>query len=321
MDTATLYHTALETAGEIVRESSVLLNEEALQYRELRKQLRETRLTLGEDFRADLRDGYKETKARVRGTVRLVDKGGLPVDTMYEQLRADYGEAFFPADITHPADRLERIAEIAESLKPVYGNPYANGIGEATNQLALELMEYAAQAEAAPETLADRAAGRTRALNELAYERERRKKETAALKAHYEEMDQKRRQRQSDRADREALLRVARRVSRMQASPANRALIENLIGELDLCGVSIREGTKLHLAELRKKLLEAKRLNPEWDQNPRLLKELMRLNLMLSKNLFRSSSCAGALQRHSRGEMKEEESELISYRNQAFPRR
>lgn len=133
MDTAMLYHTALETAGEIVRESSVLMNEEALQYRELRKQLRETRLTLGEDFRADLRDGYKETKARVRGVVRLVDKGGMPIDTMYEQLRADYGEAFFPADITHPADRLERIAEIAESLKPVYGNPYANGIGEAAN--------------------------------------------------------------------------------------------------------------------------------------------------------------------------------------------
>ena len=278
MDTAMLYHTALETAGEIVRESSVLMNEEALQYRDLRKQLRETRLTLGEDFRADLRDGYKETKARVRGVVRLVDKGGLPVDSMYEQLRADYGETFFPADIAHPADQLERIAEIAESLKPVYGNPYANGIGEAANQLALELMEYAAQAEAAPETVADRAAGRETARRELQRERERREKETAALKAHYAEMDQKRRQRQSDRADREALLRVARRVNRMQASPANRALIENLIGELDLCGVSIRKDTELHLAELQRKLEEAQRLNPEWDTNPRLLKELTRLN-------------------------------------------
>ena len=278
MDTAMLYHTALETAGEIVRESSVLMNEEALQYRELRKQLRETRLTLGEDFRVDLRDGYKETKARVRGVVRLVDKGGMPIDTMYEQLRADYGEAFFPADITHPADQLERIAEIAESLKPVYGNPYANGIGEAANQLALELMEYAAQAEAAPETVADRAAGWETARRELQRERERREKETAALKAHYAEMDQKRRQRQSDRADREALLRVARRVNRMQASPANRALIENLIGELDLCGVSIRKDTELHLAELQRKLEEAQRLNPEWDSNPRLLKELTRLN-------------------------------------------
>lgn len=278
MDTAMLYHTALETAGEIVRESSVLMNEEALQYRDLRKQLRETRLTLGEDFRADLRDGYRETKERVRGAVRLVDKGGLPVDSMYEQLRADYGETFFPADIAHPADQLERIAEIAESLKPVYGNPYANGIGEAANQLALELMEYAAQAEAAPETVADRAAGRETARRELQRERERREKETAALKAHYAEMDQKRRQRQSDRADREALLRVARRVNRMQASPANRALIENLIGELDLCGVSIRQDTELRLSELQRKLEEARQLNPEWDANPRLLKELTRLN-------------------------------------------
>ena len=104
--------------------------------------------TLGEDFRADLRDGYKETKARVRGVVRLVDKGGMPIDTMYEQLRADYGETFFPADIAHPADQLERIAEIAESLKPVYGNPYANGIGEAANQLALELMDQGLDAPA-----------------------------------------------------------------------------------------------------------------------------------------------------------------------------
>ncbi len=64
----------------------------------------------------------------------------------------------------------------------------------------------------------------------------------------------------------------------MQASPANRALIENLIGELDLCGVSIRKDTELHLAELQRKLEEAQRLNPEWDSNPRLLKELTRLN-------------------------------------------
>ncbi|NBI83928.1 hypothetical protein D3Z48_18030 [Clostridiaceae bacterium] len=219
-----------------------------------------------------------EFKRQNRNRLRLVDKGGLPVDTMYEQLRNDCGEAFFPAEITHQADQLERIAEVVESLKPVYENPYANSIGEAANLLTLDLMEYAAMADAAAPTIADRAADRDRAVKELERERERRAKQVEDLKAHYREQNERRRQGKLDRAARDKLLKLVKRVDRMRTTPQNRAKIEELIGALDTVSVGIREGTKLRLAELRRQAEAFHKRDPDWELSPRLLDEITRLD-------------------------------------------
>ncbi len=145
MDTAMLYHTALERRA---KSSGKAAADErgALQYRKLRKQLRETRLTLARISAPTCGTVTKETKARVRGVVRLVDKGGMPIDTMYEQLRADLRGSLLPGGY-HPSRPTgwKRIAEIAESLKAVVRNPYANGIARRRTSWRWA-DEYAAQA-------------------------------------------------------------------------------------------------------------------------------------------------------------------------------
>lgn len=49
------------------------------------------------------------------GSLRIVNKGGTPVDVAYENLRTVAPE-MFPAKYTHPADQLQRMPEVAKSI-------------------------------------------------------------------------------------------------------------------------------------------------------------------------------------------------------------
>lgn len=120
----------------------------------LRKQLRETRLTLSETDRPSIAEGYNEFRKRNRGRL-LLTNGGMPVDTLYSELCQSYPE-FFSDEITHPADQIERISDVLDSLRPIYENPYSNNLGEAANTLALDLLERGANVSAAQPTTADR---------------------------------------------------------------------------------------------------------------------------------------------------------------------
>ena len=307
--TKNLYPTAHQAAVEIVKESRHLNDELARQYKGMRDMLRTTPITLAQQDRLSVAEGYNDFRKRNMGRLRLVGEGGMPVDAMYEQLRADYGEAFFPADIAHPADRLERIGEVLDSLKPVYENPYADAIGDAAHRLALDLIGRGVTVEAAKPTIADRFAGRLeserrgveslqkqydeearrhketmedrqRIQNELALEAQRRADELEALKAHYQERDAKRREQKLDRVAREKLFKVAKRVNRMQATPQNRAVIEELVGTLDLLGIGIREDTKLRLTGLKDAMKQQAAKDPDWQPSPRLLEQVARLDNM-----------------------------------------
>ena len=86
----------------------------------IRKYLRETPVSLSKEDRADIAD-FDEWRDGARGLLRISDKDGLPVDTVYEQLNEMDGE-LFPADITHPADRLQRMKEVAESIRVIKQN-------------------------------------------------------------------------------------------------------------------------------------------------------------------------------------------------------
>ncbi len=306
---ANLYRDAAGIAVDIVRESRHLNDELAQRYKGLRDTLRTTRITLAAEDRLSVAEGYGDFRKRFMGRLRLVNEGGIGVDRMYETLRADYGEAFFPADISHPADRLERIGEVLDSLKPVYENPYANTIGDAAHTLALDLIGRGATVEAAKPTTADRFADRLererrgsrmiqqeydeeirrhqetiadvrRVEAELLREKERRAKEVDALREHYKELDAKRRERKLDRIQREKLFKVAKRVDRMHAAPQNRAQIEEIVGTLDLLGIGIRQDSELRMGEVRDAMKKQAERDPDWQPNPQLLAWVERLDKM-----------------------------------------
>ena len=84
------------------------------QYKEIKNHLRNTAVTISEGDSHDIAD-FRDFKRSNFGTLKIVNKGGLPVDSAYHELNTMAPE-LFPESITHPADQLVRMAEVARSI-------------------------------------------------------------------------------------------------------------------------------------------------------------------------------------------------------------
>ena len=87
------------------------------QYKDLKEHLRTLPLTISKQDQSDIAD-FANFKRKAFGTLRIVNEGGMPVDSAYEELR-DMAPELFPDYVTHPADQLQRIYEVARSIKKV----------------------------------------------------------------------------------------------------------------------------------------------------------------------------------------------------------
>lgn len=85
-------------------------------YKEVKDYLRTTGVTLSETDR-DSRD-WNEFRKSAFGTVKIVNEGGLPVDTAWGELR-EMAPALFPEDILNPEDMLRRMVEVGRSIRKV----------------------------------------------------------------------------------------------------------------------------------------------------------------------------------------------------------
>jgi len=100
------------------------------QYKDIKEHLRRTALTISDTDKADIPD-YGQWKKQAFGTLRIIKKGGLPVDTAYEELRGMAPE-LFPEELTHPADQLMKMYEVGKSIeKAEYSLDQAYGAGAA----------------------------------------------------------------------------------------------------------------------------------------------------------------------------------------------
>ncbi|MGM9601779.1 MAG: hypothetical protein ACI3W5_09425 [Faecousia sp.] len=84
------------------------------QYKDIKDKLRTTAVTLDARDQGDIVD-FLDFKKRSRWTLRIVNEGGIPVDTFYDELRGMAPE-LFPEEITHPADQLVKMYEVANSI-------------------------------------------------------------------------------------------------------------------------------------------------------------------------------------------------------------
>ena len=48
---------------------------------------------------------------------------------------------FFPEDVTHPADMLTRMVDAAQSLQPIYENPYDANMSDAIELTANGILD------------------------------------------------------------------------------------------------------------------------------------------------------------------------------------
>ena len=84
------------------------------QYKEIKDHLRSTGITISEQDRSNIAD-FDDFRKRAFGTLRILNEGGLPVDSAYHELNTMAPE-LFPEDITHPADQLVRMYDVAQSI-------------------------------------------------------------------------------------------------------------------------------------------------------------------------------------------------------------
>ena len=100
----------LAYAGGIVRDDAFYQ-----QYKEIKTHLRNNPVTISEGDSHDIAD-FADFKRRNFGTLRIVNEGGMPVDSAYHELNTMAPE-LFPESITHPADQLVRMAEVARNIQ------------------------------------------------------------------------------------------------------------------------------------------------------------------------------------------------------------
>ena len=86
------------------------------QYGDLKKFIRDQKISISETDRKDIAD-YNLFRKAAMGTL-TISKDGLPVDVAYQQLQ-EMAPELFPADITAPSDKLMQIYDVARGIQKV----------------------------------------------------------------------------------------------------------------------------------------------------------------------------------------------------------
>nr|DAH16395.1 MAG TPA: polyVal ADP-Ribosyltransferase [Caudoviricetes sp.] len=86
------------------------------QYGDLKKFIRDQKISISETDRKDIAD-YNLFRKAAMGTL-TISKDGLPVDVAYQQLR-EMAPELFSADITAPSDQLMQIYDVARGIQKV----------------------------------------------------------------------------------------------------------------------------------------------------------------------------------------------------------
>lgn len=133
---------AHEAAAELISGAKAAnLNPLYEQYADLRKRLKDTAINPG-SAKTDIPD-YSEWRKESMGVLRLSDKG-TSVDGIWDELCGQYPE-FFDASITDEAERIRVLADVANKLRAVPGNPMyvVDGVSPEDADAAIGEMETA----------------------------------------------------------------------------------------------------------------------------------------------------------------------------------
>lgn len=136
------------------------------QYKDLRKQIKDTKILITDQDKADLAaaGGYNSFRQKYFGRMSL-GKTGISVDTLYQELSSQHPDLFDP-DITHPADQLMQIGNVLDMTQPQVLNPYHANMDEMAYHVGQELLqEYWNVRQPAP-TFADRKAEELRKVRQ-----------------------------------------------------------------------------------------------------------------------------------------------------------
>ena len=302
---------AVDVAADVLREAVRQGNPLYDDYDGLRSYLREVKLNVPRSMWADLdmAGGYQQFKKDNAGRLKLSVADGQAVDTVYKELSAKWPEFFDETRQANPADQLLQIADVLDGLEPVYESAFTGPEAEgAVEYLAADLIERFYELPQQAPTFADRQEqkltaqkihdnkklerlrkeknarieeirrqGRERVQDAVSRERARGEERVTRIKEHYAEIRQGQRERRADSRARSRLLEIAKRLQNKKMPEANRALLNQYIGELDTTAKSMTGQTITKLSDLKAWYETQKRTDPDFISDPATEAKIARL--------------------------------------------
>lgn len=158
VDGKELSEVASDIGRSILKQSSQMDTALTEEYKELRKQIQNTKISISEQDKQDLAamGGYNTFRKKYFGTMKL-GTDGISVDSLYQELASEHPE-LFDKNITHPADQLLQIGNVLDLTKPQIQNPYHANLDEMSYIVGQELLEAYYDVRQPAPTFADRKA-------------------------------------------------------------------------------------------------------------------------------------------------------------------
>ncbi|MBQ0037460.1 MAG: hypothetical protein KBS74_02185 [Clostridiales bacterium] len=140
---------AAEVADKVVKSAEVLRESETQEdYDAIRAYHKRVRLQVTPEIKSDFADWGDWWKREGR-KIHAGNGETSNIDIIYAEMTEQFGEGYYPSDITNPADQLRRMAEMLDRLEPETENPYSYNMAYATeactNDLCLMVMAEVAR--------------------------------------------------------------------------------------------------------------------------------------------------------------------------------
>ena len=243
-----------DSIAQRIAESTIAKDDEVYRtYDELRKYLKDTKITLSSEDAAAITD-YADFRRGLFGKVNLSKGEHTNVDQVYSELAESYPEFFSETRENNVSDQIARIADVANELYNVSEyNPFEGYMGQAVSAISNDVMERFFDLPQAKKTFADvqaekldaaKAAGRKAAADaklagqmvqgrtdavKLRHTQEALQKARAqqaekldALRNRYREKDATRREKQANRELRAKITRHAKDLSKKLLRPTDK---------------------------------------------------------------------------------------------------
>lgn len=139
-----------------IAESAIAKDDEVYrEYSELRKYLKDTKITLSAEDAAGITD-YADFRRGLFGKVDIGKGEHTNVDQVYSELAESYPEFFSETRENNVSDQISRIAEVANELYNVGEyNPFEGYMGQAVSAISNDIMERFFDLPQAKKTFAD----------------------------------------------------------------------------------------------------------------------------------------------------------------------
>lgn len=145
-----------DSIAQRIAESAIAKDEEVYrEYSELRKYLKDTKITLSAEDAAGITD-YADFRRSLSGKVNLGKGEHTNVDQVYSELAESYPEFFSETRENNVSDQIARIADVANELYNVSEyNPFEGYMGQAVSAISNDVMERFFDLPQAKKTFAD----------------------------------------------------------------------------------------------------------------------------------------------------------------------